>query len=435
MSAVSFTGLSTGLDTASLVSQLVAAERAPANDIASRQSDLNTQKSIVGSLSTALASFGSAAGNMNLDLEVQPRVATTSDSHVSVAASSGATATVHAVRVDQLARAQITSSSTFTTKDAGVAGSGGLDITVAGATKHVAWTSSDSLANIASKINDAGAGVSASILYDGSTYRLMIASKDTGTANAATFAETGTPLGLADPANVKVTAQDAKVEIDGVTVARPKNLIDDAVPGLTFTLLSPHAATDADAQVKVDLDQSALKTKLSALVSAYNSVNSALHVQLDYTGTTKGTNTLFGDSTLRQLQGALGTLMSNQYGSMTLSDIGLSRDKTGALTLDDTKLSAVLAKNPNAVSDLFVTSGFASAVKKLSDAYTRAGDGILTTKSKSLTDRYATLQKQADQINKNADDLQTRLEAQFNALETAMSQLKSQSAYLASVLG
>jgi flagellar hook-associated protein 2 len=435
MSTVSFTGLSTGLDTASLVSQLVAAERAPADDIAKRQSDLNTQKSIVGSLLAALASFGSAAGSMNLDLEVQPRVATSSDSHLSVAASSGATATVHAVRVDQLARAQITSSQTYASQGAGAAGTGGLDITVAGTTKHVDWTSSDSLADIASKINDADAGVSASVLFDGATYRLMVASKGTGTANAATFAETGTALGLADPANVKVSAQDAKLEIDGVTVTRPTNLVDDAVPGLTFTLLSPHAPADADAQVKVDLDQSALKTKLKTLVSAYNSVNSALHVQLDYTGSQKGTNTLFGDSTLRQLQGALGTLMSNAYGSTTLADLGLSRDKTGALTLDETKLSATLAKNPDAVSDVFVSGGFAAAVTQLSDAYTRTGDGILSAKSQSLTDRYATLQKQADQINKNADDLQTRLEAQFNALETAMSQLKSQSAYLTSVLG
>ena len=43
MTAVTFTGLSSGIDTSSLVTQLVAAERAPANVIASRQSDLNTE--------------------------------------------------------------------------------------------------------------------------------------------------------------------------------------------------------------------------------------------------------------------------------------------------------------------------------------------------------------------------------------------------------
>src|SRR5512138_2902782 len=108
MSAVTFTGLSSGLDTASLVSQLVAAERAPADTIAGQQSDLNTQKSIVNSLSGALSALGNAMRGLDVASEVQPRKVTSSDAHVTVAASSGAIATVHDVHVQQLARAQIT---------------------------------------------------------------------------------------------------------------------------------------------------------------------------------------------------------------------------------------------------------------------------------------------------------------------------------------
>src|SRR5882672_4200706 len=108
MGAITFTGLASGLDTASLVTQLVAAERAPADAIAARQADLNTQKSIVGSLSSALAAFGTAARAMDLASEVQPRAAASSDAHVTVATSSGTTPTVHDVRVKQLARGQIT---------------------------------------------------------------------------------------------------------------------------------------------------------------------------------------------------------------------------------------------------------------------------------------------------------------------------------------
>ena len=64
MTAITFTGLSSGLDTASLVSQLVAAERLPADAIATKQSDLNTRKSILGSLSSALSSLGTIAQGM-----------------------------------------------------------------------------------------------------------------------------------------------------------------------------------------------------------------------------------------------------------------------------------------------------------------------------------------------------------------------------------
>src|SRR5438046_3070250 len=99
MTAVTFTGLSSGIDTASLVSQLVAAERAPADVIAGHQSDLNAQKGIVGGLSSALAALGTAMHGLDIASEAQPRKASSSDGHVTVAASSGALATVHDVHV------------------------------------------------------------------------------------------------------------------------------------------------------------------------------------------------------------------------------------------------------------------------------------------------------------------------------------------------
>ncbi len=435
MSSVTFTGLASGIDSASLVSQLVAAERAPADVLGQHQQDLTTQKSIVGSLSAALASLGTLARGMDNASEVQPRTATSSDSHVSVAASSGASPTVHDVRVQQLARAQTTASRTFSSAAAGVLGTGNLTITTGGATKTVSWSSTDSLGDIAAKINDADAGTTASVLYDGASYRLVLAAKATGTAAAPVFSDGGDGLELSDPTHVKIAARDAIVTLDGVDVTRGSNVVDDAIPGLTLTLLTPHGATDPAAAVAVDLDRGGLRDKVKALVGAYNAVNSALHVQLDYTGSKKGTNTLFGDSTLRQLQAALGTVMSSSYGASTLSTIGINRSKDGAMTLDETALTAALAKNPDAVRDLFVTGGFATAVTTMADSYTKSSDGIFAAKAKSLTDRYAVLQSQIDHINSNADALKSRLDTQFSALETAMSNLKSQSAYLTSIFG
>jgi flagellar hook-associated protein 2 len=440
MTAVTFTGLSSGLDTASLVNQLVAAERAPADTIAGHQSDLNTQKSIVGSLSAALAALGTAVRGLDIAGEVQPRKASSSDGHVTVAASAGAIATVHDVRVKQLARGQISGSRTFTSAGAGVLGDGSLTITTGTTTKAISYSATDSLADIASKINSAGVAASASVLFDGTSYRLMVAATGTGTAAAAHFADGGDSLGLSSAASIKVAARDAIATIDGIDVTRGKNVIDDAVAGLTFTLASPHADTDPSAQVTVALDGDGLRSKLSAFVAAYNSVNSALHIQLDYTGTRKGTNTLFGDSTLRQLQGALASVMSKGYGTdplnpATLGAVGLTRGKDGSLTLDDTKLSSALAANPDAVGNLFITAGFATAMTTMTDAYTRAGDGLLASKSESLTARSKVLQTQADHINTRADALRNQLENQFTKLETAMSRLKGQSSFLASIFG
>jgi flagellar hook-associated protein 2 len=435
MTAVTFTGLSSGLDSASLVNQLVAAERARATLITNRQSDLNSQKSIVGSLSSALAALGTVARGMDLATEVQPRAAASSDARVTVAASSGAAATVHDVRVRQLARGQITASRTFDSAAAGQLGNGSLSITIGDTTKSIDYSSTDSLADIASRITSAGAGVSASVLFDGTSYRLMVAASATGTAAAPQFTDSGDGLDLSNPDNIKVDALDAIVDIDGVEVTRGRNVIDDAVEGLTLTLVSQHADAEPAATVRVALDNAGLRDKLKAFVTAYNAVNSALHVQLDYTGTRKGGNTLFGDATLRQLQGAIGAVMSDGYGSTTAGAVGLVRGKDGALTLDETRLASALAANPDAVAELFVTGGFAAATTKLTDAYTRSGDGIFALKTKALGDRVSVLQDQADQINAQADSLKARLEAQFTALETAMTKLKSQSAYLTSIFG
>ncbi|MBX3155907.1 MAG: flagellar filament capping protein FliD [Deltaproteobacteria bacterium] len=431
---VAFSGLISGLDTASLVSSLVSAERASASPLQTQQSDLNTQKSIVGSLSTALASLGTLARGMDITSEVQLRTASSSDGRVTVAASSSAVATVHSVRVQQLARAQIASSKTFATNAAGAAGAGSLKITTASGERTISWTEDDSLDAIASKINDANAGTTASVLFDGTSYRLMLAATETGKAAAPKFTDGGDGLDLANPANITVEARDAIVEIDGVTVTRGKNQIDDAVPGLTLTAVSVHGAADPDAAVSVSLDRDGVKSKLKALVAGYNAVNSALHVQLDYTGTKKGSNTLFGDATLRQLQGQLGSLMSSAYGGATLSSIGIMRDKEGMLTLDESKLADALAKNPDAVAKVFVTGGFATSVAKLTDQYTRAGDGILAAKTASMTSRHKALQSQIDRINMNADSLKTRLETQFSKLEQAMSALQRQSSYLSRML-
>lgn len=434
MTAISFSGLASGLDTASIVDKLVAAEKAQATTLASKQSDISTQKSIVSTLSSALSSFVTAVRAMDQDSEVRPRTAVVSDSKVGVVVGATAATGTHSFRVKQLATTQVTSSKTFATSGAGVAGTGGLSITVGGTTKSVSWDATDTLDSIASKINDASAGVSASVLHDGSTYRLVVTANNTGTAAAATFADSGSGLALSDPANLKVPPKDAIVAIDGIDVTRGKNVITDALTGVTLTLNAEHATTDAASTGSIALDQKALTDKVKAIVSAYNSVNAALHNQLDYTGTKKGTNTLFGDSALRQLQGSLSSVMSSEYGGGTLGALGLTRDKTGTLTLDETKLTAAIAADSNAVSKVFVSGGFAAAVGTLGDTYTQTSTGIFATKTQSLTDRSTALQKQIDRINTNADALQTRLEAQFTALEKAMSTLQSQSAYLTNML-
>lgn len=434
MTAVSFSGLATGLDTGKLIDQLVAAERTRAEALEKQQKNLGTQAGIVGGLSTALAALGSAVKGMDLAAELQPRTAKSSDGRVSIAASAGAPASAHTVRVLDTALAKVVSSRTFVTADAGVLGSGSLEITPYGGSLHtINWTFSDSLADIANRINDAAAGVRASVIYDGTSYQLVASAIATGSTGVATFADLGDGLGLEDPANVKVAARDARMVIDGITVTRSQNAFSDVLPGLTITALSQHAVGEVDATVTVDLDRDGLREKLKTFVAKYNAVQTSLHAQLDYVGVRKGSDTLFGDTTLRQLQAALSAAAGAEYATKTLRDLGISRDKTGMMTLDEAKLDSALTANPAAVEAVFASGGFAQKMTTLVDSYTST-TGILASKSQSLTNRGRALQTTIDRINDNADKLRKRLEDQFTKLEQAMSRLQSQGSYLARML-
>jgi len=436
MGTISFSGLASGLDTSSMIEQLVSIERSAADAPTTRKSNIDTQKSIVSTMSSALSALATATRAMDVDSEIKPRAATVSDTRLSVAASAGAAVGVHDLRVKSLATSQVTQSRSFASSGAGVLGTGSVDITVGGTTKNVAWDATDTLDSIATKINAADAGVSASVVrVNDNEYRLVMASKDSGTAKAATFTDNGDGLDLSNAANIKRPAKNSVVTVDGIDITRSSNTINDALPGLTLTLNSEHTATEPDAKSTVSLDSSALNSKMQKVVDAFNSINAQLHNQLDYTGTKKGENTLFGDSTIRGLQGALATLTTNSYGQdQTLSAIGINRDKTGAMTLDTAKLAEALTKDPDAVSKMFVTNGFASAVTSLTSRYTQA-DGLLAAKTTSLTDRQKVLQQTIDRVNRSADSLQSRLEKQFTALEDAISKMKSQSSYFSSLLG
>ena len=113
--------------------------------------------------------------------------------------------------------------------------SGNLGISVAGGTvKDLAIAATDTLENVAAKINAAGLRVSASVFHDGSEFRLQVNGLDTGEANTVAFS--GTTLGLDVLANKRQTATDAQIKIDEFTVKRSTNQIVGAMPGVTLNL-------------------------------------------------------------------------------------------------------------------------------------------------------------------------------------------------------
>jgi len=434
--SINFNGLVSGLDTASMIDQLVAAEKSSATVLRQRVTDVNRQGTILDDLTTRLLSVRDKARALDQASELRTAKATSSDdSHASVVVSGSAAAATHSLRVDTLARAQVTTSRTFASNGAGAAGTGSVDITTSAGTKSVSWTATDTLQDIADRINAADAASTASVVYDGTNYRLVATARQPGVANAPTYTDGGAGLGWSAPANVTIAASDARFTLDGIAMTRSTNLVADAASGMTLTLKRAHAVGETDTIVDVSSDGDAVKTKVKDVVDAFNTAANLVTSQLSYSGVTKGAGTLFGDSTLRQLQLAMNKAATDSHGGKTLAGLGITFDRTGRLSIDDAKLTAAIAADPRAAERLFVDGGLGTKLGDLADQYARSGDGILAAKGKSLDSQAASYQKQIDRIEDAATKVGERLRDQFTKLEKALSTMQQQSARLTAILG
>jgi flagellar hook-associated protein 2 len=432
-----FAGIGANFDAATLITNMVAAEKTPETAMKQHQSDLQSQISTLGSIASSLQAFGDAAAALNTTTDIQSMGATSSDTtRLTATASATATAGSYSIAVTHLATAQSSISTGFATSGAGVAGSGTLTLSVGGKTPpySVDYGSNDTLANIAASINQQSNGeINASVIYDGTSYRLLVTGGASGTANAVTFGDASGNFGMTTPQ----PATDAAFTVNGVSMTRPSNSISDVISGVTFGLQSTTPTGASATTITIGTDTSALTTKLQTLVNAYNNVASQVTSQLSYNGTTKGANTLFGDSTMQGLEQQLGDMFASAYtsssGTMTSSDLGLSVQSDGTLKLDTTKLTQALTSNPDAAKQLLIgdgKNGLASTISSMVTQYTQYGTGALVTEQTSKQSQYDSYTKQIAGVEDKASTVETQLRAQFALLDQVMSALTSQQQYL-----
>jgi flagellar hook-associated protein 2 len=443
---ISFSGIATGIDTESLVNQLVAVEKQGAVALQRRKTDAGTRKSVVSSLISKLQALKAAAAAVNTQSEVRALTAKSSDeTKVKVTSSGAANPSQLALHVNTLARAQTNASTLFNSDDGAVPlvpGAGQLSIKAGAAGAVVVeFTSLDTLDSVAARINDTVTGAHAEVINtSGNGFQLVISADDTGSAGAITFEEGGTSLGFLEPTSLKTTAQDATFTLNGIAITRSSNTVSDLAAGLTIELLDTHGATEADTRITVTSDPAGTEAKIKSLVDAFNDLAGTVSGQLTFNEGGSGTNTLFGDSTTRSLQRALSDLATHSYahgdGGVSLGQLGISLGRDGKLTIDSAKLSKAVSTDPTAIEDVIAgTDGLAVSIDKLVSTYTRTGDGFFTAKTDSLTREMRGYDDTIARIEKRADALGDQLRAQFNALETLMSNMKSQQSALTAILG
>jgi flagellar hook-associated protein 2 len=442
-SPITFSGLASGIDSASLIDALVKSASTPITSLQADQKANSSQSTKVTDIKSKLSALQTAAQALDSKSKALGNNSTSSNATaLTVSAAGGASMGTYKVQVTSLAAAERTYSKKVSASDeAGLFGNGTLTFAVgSGEPVSMIVSETDTLASVAKKINASGAQVTAGVFNDGAGgFRLQVTGTQAGAKNAITFGEAdGLALGLSDPANEKQAASDAVVSIDGLEVKSSSNTVAGAVPGVTLNLLDVGTST-----VKVDRDADGMKTKLQTFVKSYNDVMTTLNAAFTYSGVNKGADTLAGDTTMKQLQmslrGMVGKMVPNGDSSMQmLSSIGVATQRDGTLSLDDTKYAAAVAKDYEGVASMLTgRSDGTGLMKQVSDGllgYTKTG-GTLSMKIDNLAKRNKLINTQITSMQTRIDKYKENMQKQFTALEETMSKLHSQGSSLASILG
>ena len=463
---LSSTGIGSQLPVEEIVSKLVALEKQPLASLTKVASSMQTQLSVFSQVKSLMSTLSDSAAKLAKSSAWDGMLASSSNSAaVSVNVSGTTSATSFGIGVQQLARGQSVASSVLGAAGTPV-GAGSMSIQLgtwsangtafapgSEAAKNVAIEATDSLSDIASKINGANAGVTATVLRDASGERLLMRSSTTGEESGFRINVTedaGAP-GLSrlafDPAaaptvgmaaNTAQYGQNAKATINGIEVQSKTNTFTDTIPGLSFTASQ---VTTAPVEVSVAADTEGMKKNIQDFVNAYNALNDLLSKSTAYDAETKTAGALQGDSTSVGLQNAMRSLIASTAegaGAFTrLADIGIDIKKGGKLEVSATKLDEAL-KDPAALKAMFATStggagsaadGLAVKVKNLT-AKMLGFEGLISNKSDAINASLKRNSSDQDKVNARAAMFETRLRAQYMALDVKMGSLNGLSAYI-----
>jgi len=451
-------GIMSGLDTENLIRQLMELERAPIKVLERRENAFNVQLSAYGEIKSVLNRLQSAAEDLADPESFAATAATSSNEDIlTVSGSSDAEPGNYSIKVNSLAQAHAVRSGSFDngTGDTEV-GKGTISIQV-GAGDAVDITIDDTnktLSGIARAINDADAGVSASVIDDGigHTYLSLLA-EETGEDNTISVTindgdgnnedASGLSALYNNPAvhamHETQAASNSELNVNGIDVERSGNTIDDLITGVTLTL--HEADTTETVAVNVSRDIDSIKGKINAFVDAYNNVVNRFASKQSYGGEEDSSGVLIGDSTLRHISRWMRSLMGDSVdgitsGYDTLLSIGISANNNGKFEVDDDTLADALNDNLDDVVTLFTAdSGSSRGIAFLMDDYL---DDVLDTRDGLIAAKEEGLQNSIDSLQESQESMEMRIARreeilwkQFNSLELLLSNYNQTGSFLA----
>ncbi|MBP1689913.1 MAG: putative Flagellar capping protein FliD [Deltaproteobacteria bacterium] len=453
MGTITIGGLATGLDTNSIVAQLVALERQRGiGSLQTQKTGADSRRIALQTFNGKVAAFLTAVNKLKHPSDVLiPKVTSSDESVLTAKASSGAASGSTEITVNNLARPAIATSAngkaSATATVATGSGTFAFRIGATGPVQTIAVDATTTLEGLAAAINVTDAGVTSSVVNVGTAgspdYRLRVASKEPGVDQAVNIITDDTTLGI----GVSQTALDASFNVSGFPdpLTRANNSVSDVIPGVTFEL----TAKGGPVSVTVGNDADAVAAQVDTVVKAFNDIVTFVAGESNVTQDTTSTDRkvslgpLALDSTVRGVLDSLRRLVSSPVAGTgerysVLAQIGITTARDGTLAFNQTAFRAELAANRADVAALFGGSGTAPGVAdRLSDyltAVTQSG-GLIDVHNTAVGDEIGSLEERIAAGQRNLDSFESNLRAQFASLEVLVNGLKSQSGFLTAALG
>jgi flagellar hook-associated protein 2 len=460
----SISGLASGIDTTSIVSALMSIAKQPQihiqNQITVEQARQSAYQAVLNELNDLTTSY-QALTDVSTWASTQS-VSSSNSSVFTATMTGGAAAGSYSVTVQNLARANQWTSSGNTT----AAAADTIHLTTGAGTTDIAVDAGDSLDTIASKINSTTGAPVYATMFNGS---LVLSNKQTGTvdSNGNAIAVTVTTDGGSGINFAQTqTAQDANFTFGGTSYTRNSNVVTDVVPGVTLTLTGQSSQNETLTIGGLQPNTTDITNKLNAFVSKYNSTIEDIMSRLQeqpvpnaQTDADRAKGVLYGDSSLQRLLSQLRNAFSDTITSLTtpaspytsLAQVGLSTGAavgTGALnsdsidgkmTVDTTAFQNALNTNYDQVKALFTnftgsysTEGLGQRLNDILTPFTESSllGGYLGTEIDGETSTIQELQAQSADWDTRLALKQQTLQAQFVAMEEALSKTQSVSSSL-----
>ncbi|WP_163935854.1 flagellar filament capping protein FliD [Paraferrimonas sp. SM1919] len=434
-------GIGSGLDINGIVESLVNVEKAPKVALFDKQQgELTTEISAIGALKAAMESFQEKLQALQDEVTYNSSKVTQSNKdYLTATVAEGVAASSYSIEVNQLATAHKLASVPLTSAES-IPGAGFLKISSGEETFQVDLTWSDSLQDAADLINNSeqNSTVTAAVISSDDGARLVLTSKETGTANNITVIPRGSDNLKAafDAINMTdIAAQDAQLLIDGFAVTSSSNTVENAINGVTLDL--KQAALGEATKVTISADNGKTTTAVKEFVDSYNELISTMSSMSGYDSETGDAGVLQGDSLIRtfqsQVRNSLFKSFSDGGEDKILSHYGISLDEFGKMSLDTAKLNDTLETSPNKVQHFFAAedSGFAAHLHSVVDVYTQTG-GLLDSRDQTLDIQMERIEDSRVALDRKMVSYEARLYAQYSAMDLLVAQLNTQGSFLAS---